>query len=121
MTLDQDTNCPMRTVAPTFMDSAKLIKVGMFVLLATAGWSQVKLCDAYTGSDAGAKINKCIADLPSGGVADARNITGIQSAKDTISLNHPVQLLLGAVTLQLASSPGIGCDSVGASAVGSAQ
>lgn len=94
------------------------MRVGMFVLLATVGWSQVKLCDMYTGSDAGVKINKCIADLPSGGIADARNINGIQSAKDTISLNHPVQLLLGTITLQMASNPGIGCDSIGASVVG---
>ena len=44
-------------------------------------------CVEYSGSDAGAKIQACINDLPStGGTADARGITGAQTSSVSISI-----------------------------------
>ncbi|HXE91298.1 MAG TPA: right-handed parallel beta-helix repeat-containing protein [Terriglobales bacterium] len=71
----------------------------------------IRLCDAFSGADAGAKIAACIAALPSsGGVADARGLEGSQTISSTITINKPVKLLLGAATYELAvsgSSPAI--------------
>ena len=48
------------------------------------------------GDDAGEKIVAAMADLPStGGVVDARGIEGAQTITATITVNKPVQILLG--------------------------
>jgi len=54
----------------------------------------------FVGADAGAKIANAIADLPStGGTVDARGLEGAQTTAATITLNKPVDLLLGHTTL----------------------
>jgi Right handed beta helix region len=75
------------------------------MLQATLANSQsVLLADHYTGADAGEKIRKCLNALPAtGGVCDARNLTGQQSSASGFtvgSASKPVELMLGPVTLQ---------------------
>ncbi len=68
----------------------------------------VRHADQFPGSDAGAEINACVADLPAtGGVCDARGFQGAQTAAATIVLNKPVRLLLGPMTLKVAGNPGV--------------
>lgn len=65
-------------------------------------------CSKYSGANAGAKINTCIAALPStGGVADARLFTGAQTATAVINVGSstkPVQLLLEDISLSTNSA-----------------
>lgn len=59
--------------------------------------------EQYDGADAGEKIRKCMEALPAtGGVCDARNLTGNQAADSGFTVgapNKPVELMLGPVTL----------------------
>ncbi|HEY6350707.1 MAG TPA: right-handed parallel beta-helix repeat-containing protein [Candidatus Angelobacter sp.] len=59
--------------------------------------------EKYPGADAGEKIRKCMDALPStGGVCDARNLSGNQSADSGFTVGtpgKPVELMLGPVTL----------------------
>jgi hypothetical protein len=63
----------------------------------------VQHADKFPGEDAGARIVKCMAALPSqGGVCDARELSGTQSAAAGFTVgapNKPVELMLGPVTL----------------------
>ena len=63
----------------------------------------VRMAEKFPGSDAGQKINACIAALPpTGGVCDARNLSGDQQSSSSITVgteSKPVELLLGATTL----------------------
>jgi Right handed beta helix region len=65
----------------------------------------VRSAHKFNGSDAGEKITACIAALPAaGGVCDARSLTGEQRSAASIvvgSESKPVELLLGAVTLNV--------------------
>lgn len=60
-------------------------------------------CADFPGSDAGAKINACVNSLPStGGVADARGITGAQTISTEVVLNKSnVDVLLGEATFTM--------------------
>src|SRR4051812_41667241 len=48
----------------------------------------VRICSAFPGADAGARIAACVADLPAaGGTADARGLEGAQAVARTIVLD----------------------------------
>jgi hypothetical protein len=68
--------------------------------------------DQYPGADAGEKIRKCISALPAaGGVCDARNLTGDQTAATGFtvgSATRPVELMLGPITLHTSGTVRIG-------------
>jgi hypothetical protein len=60
----------------------------------------IRMCNEFSGADAGAKIAACFADLPaSGGIADARGLEGSQSATLTIAIPSNTTLLLGEIKL----------------------
>jgi hypothetical protein len=63
----------------------------------------VQHADKFPGEDAGAKIANCLAALPSqGGVCDARELSGQQTAASGLIVgapNKPVELMLGPVRL----------------------
>lgn len=64
----------------------------------------VRYCDQFGGTDAGAKIAACIADLPSsGGTADARGLEGAQTISSDVfsAVTKPVRLVLGAATYSM--------------------
>jgi hypothetical protein len=73
-----------------------------FSALSLAGQS-VQHAEKFSGSDAGQKIAQCIAALPpQGGVCDARELSGQQTAASGFTVggpNKPVELVLGPVTL----------------------
>jgi hypothetical protein len=84
------------------MRLAQLITI--LALVAVMARAQAVLqADQYNGADAGEKIRKCMAALPpAGGVCDARNLTGGQTAATGFTVgspNQPVELMLGPVTL----------------------
>lgn len=59
----------------------------------------IRICNEFSGTEEGAKIAACIADLPStGGTADARGFEGPQfwAACPFTGVTKPVTLLLGA-------------------------
>jgi hypothetical protein len=67
-----------------------------------------QFCDRNEGTTAGEKIQACIDALPSsGGIADARLIQGEQTAPSTITINKPVMLMLGEISLAVTASPAI--------------
>jgi hypothetical protein len=51
-------------------------------------------CSRSAGSDAGAKIQACLDELNSGGIADARGFTGQQSIRQSIRLTHAGTVLM---------------------------
>lgn len=68
----------------------------------------IRFADQFAGADAGAKIAAAVADLPStGGVVDARGITGTVAISSTIVLDRPVALYLGATNYVASCSPAI--------------
>ncbi|HSA92502.1 MAG TPA: right-handed parallel beta-helix repeat-containing protein [Terriglobales bacterium] len=81
------------------------------VTTTNSSFHNIRLCDVFSGTDAGAKIQACINSLPStGGIADARGIQGAQTISSTLTIDRPVHLLLGAATFELAvtgSSPAL--------------
>ena len=70
---------------------------------AMAQGQAVLRAEQYPGADAGEKIRKCMDALPaSGGICDARNLSGQQSAETGFIVGapgKPVELMLGPVTL----------------------
>ncbi len=64
-----------------------------------ASMNEVRYANAYAGANAGAKISACLAALPStGGVCDARGLTGAQTLSSAITLGgdgKPATLILG--------------------------
>lgn len=75
-----------------------------FLLIATVSPAQtIQYADKFPGADAGEKITKCIDALPpQGGVCDARELTGKQTALAAFNVggpDKPVELMLGPVTL----------------------
>lgn len=54
-----------------------------------------RMCDQFTGVDAGTKVVACLANLPStGGVADASSFEGSNTIATTITLSKSTRLLL---------------------------
>lgn len=85
------------------------MRVLPFILLATLAYGQAVLrAEQYSGADAGEKIRKCMDALPTtGGVCDARNLTGLQTAATGFSVGtpgKPVELMLGPITLMTAGT-----------------
>ena len=84
------------------MSRSNLAIVICFAAVLARGQSVLQ-ADQYQGLDAGEKIRKCIDALPAtGGVCDARNLTGqqfVQSGFSVGSPGKPVELLLGPLTL----------------------
>lgn len=79
------------------------------ILLSTMASGQAVLrAEQYHGADAGEKIRKCLEALPpGGGVCDARNLSGPQSAATGFSVGapgKPAELILGSVTLMTAGT-----------------
>lgn len=68
--------------------------------------NNVRFADQFPGSDAGAQILACIADLPStGGVCDARGLTGAQIWSTSVTVaTSGVHLMLGAATFNFQST-----------------
>jgi hypothetical protein len=73
------------------------------MLPATSPAQTIQYAEKFTGADAGEKIARCIAALPpQGGVCDARELSGMQTAANGFAVGEsgkPVQLMLGPVTL----------------------
>jgi hypothetical protein len=63
----------------------------------------IQHAEKFPGADAGQKISQCIAALPpQGGICDARELSGQQTAASGFNVgtpNQPVELMLGPVTL----------------------
>jgi len=63
----------------------------------------IQYAEKFIGADAGEKIARCMAALPpQGGVCDARELSGAQTAASGFTVggpDKPVQLILGPVTL----------------------
>jgi len=81
-------------------------------------------CEESAGENAGQKINACIAALPfdRGGIADATGFSGDQITTTTITLDRPVRLKIGKVTLSKATDGAlISVTSSGASIEGIGQ
>jgi len=67
----------------------------------------VRMCDQFSGVDAGARIAACIADLPAtGGTADARGFEGSQTINSDpfTGVTKPVTLILGAATFSVGAT-----------------
>jgi hypothetical protein len=85
--------------------ASRTTKFALAVLLgvACAPAQTVQHADKFPGEDAGTRIAKCIAALPAqGGVCDARELSGQQSAAVGFTVgapNKPVELILGPVML----------------------
>src|SRR5262245_44453394 len=87
---------------------------------------KIAVCDQYSGSDAGARIAACIADLPAtGGIADARGLEGIHTVSRNMfsGITKPFTLMLCATSLHITVTQSIaatnnqriiGCSSGGA-------
>jgi hypothetical protein len=78
----------------------------------SAAWTgPALLVDQFAGADLAAKVNACFAVLPTtGGVCDARALTGSQTASTTIvppTGTSYVTLLLGAATITSSANPAI--------------
>jgi parallel beta-helix repeat protein len=89
-------------------------EAGAQTTVSVSGPKNVRMCDAFSGTTAGAKITACIADLPlTGGTADARGLEGAQtiSADPFSGVNKPITLLLGHATYSSSVSIRIPTDS----------
>jgi hypothetical protein len=68
----------------------------------------VQHAERFRGADAGEKVAQCIAALPpQGGVCDARELSGQQTARSGFTVGtagKPVELMLGPVTLMMGGS-----------------
>ncbi|MBI1940126.1 MAG: hypothetical protein HYS33_01310, partial [Acidobacteria bacterium] len=69
-----------------------------------ANLNNIRFADQFPGADAGEKIANCIADLPAtGGTCDARGLEGAQTISSTLTIDKPINLLLGAASYTLSS------------------
>src|SRR5262252_9236876 len=86
----------MRTILPLFA-----VAVASSVVIASA--QTVQHAEKFPGVDAGEKIRNCMAALPpQGGICDARELSGQQTANAGFTVGQPgkpVELMLGPVTL----------------------
>jgi hypothetical protein len=69
--------------------------------------SGARNCAAYAGGDAGEKIAACLADLPSGGIADARGISGAQKISRSLVMDKRGVILLLAPASEFTLEDGI--------------
>ncbi len=79
---------------------------------ATKKLDNVRVCDQFSGANAGVKIAACIADLPStGGTADARGFEGAQTVATNVfsGVTKPVRLLLGGATFAVSAGQVVNC------------
>ena len=82
-----------------------LLCVATFATLiaTTASGQTVQHAEKFPGADAGEKIRNCMAALPpQGGICDARELSGQQTASAGFTVGQPakpVELMLGPVTL----------------------
>jgi hypothetical protein len=67
--------------------------------LGTAGYIQYPLSN-YAGADFGAKLQNAINSVPTGSVIDCYMESGSQTISSTITINKPVTILLGRVTIR---------------------
>lgn len=96
------------TTAQSITGGFDLTLAGSFLpsSLFTKNANNTRFADQFAGADAGAKITACIAALPStGGTCDARGLEGAQTISSTITVNKPVQILLGYATYTTSASP----------------
>jgi hypothetical protein len=74
------------------------IVIGWSVPKTTFVWAEPSQgtvdCSRSAGSDAGAKIQACLDELSSGGIADARGLTGQQSIRQPIRFTHAGTVLM---------------------------
>ena len=79
------------------------LAITISLLSGLAHGQAVLRADQYAGTDAGEKIKKCMDALPAtGGVCDARNLTGNQTVETGFTVgaaSKPVELMLGPVNL----------------------
>ena len=64
----------------------------------TAGYIQYPLSN-YAGADFGAKLQNAINSVPTGSVIDCYMISGSQTISSTVTIDKPVTILLGKVTI----------------------
>lgn len=70
-----------------------------FAQVETGGTTTTSDCSTFTGATADVQILNCINALPStGGIADARKITGAQTIASNFFTTKPVTVLLGVAT-----------------------
>ena len=64
--------------------------------------NNVRMVDAFSGANWGAKVAACVADLPAtGGTCDARGLEGAQTLTSTLTLSKPVKLIIGKTTVDM--------------------
>jgi hypothetical protein len=75
--------------------------------------SGARNCAAYAGGDAGEKMAACLADLPNGGIADARGISGPQKISRRLVIDKRGVILLLAPASEFTLEDGITIDLTG--------
>jgi hypothetical protein len=75
--------------------------------------SGVRNCAAYAGGDAGEKIAACLADLPNGGIADARGFSGSQKISRRLVIDKRGVILLLAPASEFTLEDGVTIDLTG--------
>ena len=79
-----------------------LLMIGLFSL-SLASSETVQHAEKFPGADASEKIRNCMAALPAqGGICDARELSGPQTASAGFTVGapgKPVELMLGPITL----------------------
>ena len=90
-----------------FIDGTRMLILISLAAIMASGQAVLR-AEQYPGADAGEKIRKCLEALPpGGGVCDARNLSGTQSAATGFSVGapgKPAELMLGSVTLMTAGT-----------------
>lgn len=111
--ISQATPTPVTTSNISFGNFTGLTNVTTKLL------NNIRMCDQFAGSTAGAKIIACIADLPStGGIADACGIEGAQTISATVTISKPVTLRICGATYTSTANPAFAITSNGASIEG---
>src|SRR5262245_16258037 len=94
---------------------------------------KIAVCNEFSGSDAGAKIAACIADLPpTGGIADARGFEGVHTVSRNMfnGITKPFTLMLCATSFHITVTQSLaatnnqritGCSSAGAAGANGSQ
>src|SRR5579864_4824771 len=85
-------------------DSRKFFAAALVTLAVASGEAQtVQHAEKFSGVDAGERIARCLLALPpEGGICDARELAGLQTAAAGFTVGapgKPVELLLGPLTL----------------------
>jgi hypothetical protein len=115
-----DASTAARGAVTTGSQSFAGLKTFSSGILATSV-NNVMEADQFPGENMGEQLTSCLTALAStGGVCDARGITGSQVASSTVAIPANVQLLLGAVTLTSTANPAFTVNN-GSSVVGLGQ